>query len=87
MIFAIIFATTSFDNKQNVAGVFEWIIAFVFTFYVLTFSMDLLPASRSAQAHTNIEFLHKREAENGEIMMNETGYATGNVGATSAANF
>ena len=49
--------------------------------------MDLLPASRSAQEHTNLEVMHKREVENGEVMMDGTGYATGNGRAGSAANF
>ena len=41
---AAIFVGCSFNKKQNVAAVFEWIIALVFTFYVLTFFIDLLPA-------------------------------------------
>ncbi|KAL6716343.1 hypothetical protein ACLMJK_005909 [Lecanora helva] len=87
VVFAIIFATTSFDDKQNVAAVFEWIIAFVFTFYVLTFFMDLLPASRSAQEHTSAEIRRKTEGENGVGMMDETGYAVENGRAPPAANF
>ena len=73
VVFAIVFVSTSFDGQQNVAGVFEWIVALVFTFYVLTFFMDLLPAARSAQEHTNTEILHKREAEDGDMMMNGSG--------------
>ena len=41
---AAIFVGCSFNDKQNVAAVFEWLIALVFTFYVLTFFIDLLPA-------------------------------------------
>ncbi|KAL9614148.1 MAG: hypothetical protein Q9167_001358 [Letrouitia subvulpina] len=53
--FAVIFVSTSFTQHQNEAAVFEWIIALVFTFYVLTFFVDLLPASRRKQLQTNIQ--------------------------------
>ena len=46
---AVIFIGTNFKNKPNVAAVFEWIIALVFTFYVLTFFIDLLPAFSDKQ--------------------------------------
>ena len=77
VIFAIIFAVTTFDGKQNVAAIFEWIIAFVFTFYVLTFFVDLLPAARSTQELSNAELMHLKEARNGGAMMEESGYTNG----------
>ena len=77
VILAIVFAATSFDKEQNVAGVFEWIIALIFTFYVLTFFIDLLPAAKSTQEHTNIERMHMREVENGTAMMDGAGYTNG----------
>jgi hypothetical protein len=33
-----------YKGKDNLAAVFEWCIAFIFTLYVLTFFGDLLPA-------------------------------------------
>ncbi|KAF6235884.1 hypothetical protein HO173_006080 [Letharia columbiana] len=77
VVFAIIFAATTFDGEQNVAAIFEWIIAFVFTFYVLTFFVDLLPAARSTQEHSNAELLRRKEAENGGAMMEDSGYTNG----------
>ena len=74
---AVVFAVTTFNKRQNVAGVFEWVIALVFTFYVLTFFVDLLPAARSKQEHANVEKMHMREAENGNAMMDDTGYMSG----------
>ncbi|KAL8634105.1 hypothetical protein Q9189_000024 [Teloschistes chrysophthalmus] len=71
---AVVFVGTSFtDGHKNIAAVFEWIIALIFTFYVLTFFVDLLPASRSHQARTNMELGHADEAtrEHG----NTNGYA------------
>jgi len=45
--FAIVFAATSWNNHENVAAVFEWIVALVFTFYILSFALDLWPSVRS----------------------------------------
>jgi len=44
LAFAIVFAATNFANQKNVAAVFEWIVAFTFTFYILSFLLDLLPS-------------------------------------------
>jgi Frag1/DRAM/Sfk1 family len=44
---AIVFAATDFTHKDNVAAVFEWIIALIFTFYVLSFLLDLVPSIRT----------------------------------------
>ena len=77
VLFAIVFVVTMFDSQQNVAAVFEWIIAFVFTFYVLTFFVDLLPATRSTQEHSNAELIRAKEAENGGAVMENTGHTIG----------
>ncbi|CAF9915803.1 hypothetical protein IMSHALPRED_002704 [Imshaugia aleurites] len=78
VLFAAIFAATTFESRQNVAAVFEWIVAFVFTFYVLTFFVDLLPAARSTQEHSNAELWRRKGAENGGgPMVENTGYANG----------
>lgn len=44
---AIVFATTAWNGHQDVAAVFEWIVALIFTFYVLSFLLDLWPSVRS----------------------------------------
>jgi len=44
---AIVFAATAWHNHENVAAVVEWIIALIFTFYVLSFILDLWPSVRS----------------------------------------
>ena len=96
VIFAIVFAATTFTKQQNVAAVFEWIIAFVFTFYVLTFFVDLLPAARSTQEHSNAELMRLKGVENGAPMMEETAHnnetttmncVSRNASATGAADF
>ena len=42
-ILAIGFAAT-FSHHENIAAGFEWTIAFIFTFYILSFVLDLLPS-------------------------------------------
>jgi len=44
---AIVFVATNFTNTDNVAAVFEWIIALIFTFYVLSFLLDLIPSVKT----------------------------------------
>ena len=41
---AIAFVCTNFTHAFNVAAVLEWIVALVFTFYILGFLLDLLPS-------------------------------------------
>lgn len=49
VILAIIFASTSFGTHQQVAAVVEWTIAFIFTFYVASFIVDLLPSVQNSR--------------------------------------
>ncbi|CRG87943.1 Dynein heavy chain, cytoplasmic [Talaromyces islandicus] len=35
------------SNRQNAAAIVEWVISLIFTFYVLSFVIDLLPSVRS----------------------------------------
>ncbi|KAI0123114.1 Frag1/DRAM/Sfk1 family-domain-containing protein [Xylariales sp. AK1849] len=46
---AIAFVVTNFKGYYNLAAIFEWVIAFVFSFYVFSFIVDLAPASRTAR--------------------------------------
>lgn len=46
------FGVTHNQHKRNAAAILEWIVAFVFTFYVLSFVIDLLPAVRTRH-HTS----------------------------------
>ncbi|KAK6376437.1 uncharacterized protein PV06_06011 [Exophiala oligosperma] len=62
VILAICFASTSWTGNRNVAAVFEWIVALVFTFYILSFLLDLLPSVRSTH-HTPQGWALKAEME------------------------
>ena len=46
-VLGIIFVATHFTNVANVAAVFEWCIAFIFTFYVLSYLLDLVPSIKT----------------------------------------
>lgn len=41
---AVAFASCSFKESYNAAAVLEWAVSFIFTFYVFSFFIDLIPA-------------------------------------------
>ncbi|KAL8673716.1 MAG: hypothetical protein Q9168_001877 [Polycauliona sp. 1 TL-2023] len=47
VLLAAVFIGTSFTSHKDIAAVFEWVIALIFTCYILTFLVDLLPATRN----------------------------------------
>lgn len=72
VVLAIVFAATNFTDRSNVAAVFEWIIAFVFTFYVLSFLLDLLPSVRTKH-HVPQGFREGPAIEKGQTMNRNQG--------------
>ncbi len=58
-----------FRKVTNVAAVLEWLIAFVFTFYVLSFFFDLRPKARTKEQYAQ----ETREYEEGETHRNLEG--------------
>jgi len=59
----IAFASTSWTGHRNTAAVLEWIVALVFTFYVLSFVIDLWPAVRTKDRRQR--FIKPSEMEEG----------------------
>ncbi|KAI0012855.1 Frag1/DRAM/Sfk1 family-domain-containing protein [Xylariaceae sp. FL0662B] len=53
VILAIAFIATNFRGMYNPAAVLEWIIAFIFSFYVFSFFVDLYPAVATRNAIPN----------------------------------
>ncbi|MCJ1406708.1 hypothetical protein MMC19_000775 [Ptychographa xylographoides] len=53
VILAVCFGVLTFDGHTQQAAVFEWVIALIFTFWVLSFFIDLLPAAKSKHGHGN----------------------------------
>jgi len=73
---AISFAVTNFRHAYNAAAVLEWAIAFIFTFYVFSFFMDLLPALHTK--HSKSKF-GKGTQETQMQMEENDGYARENA--------
>ncbi|KAI9898213.1 hypothetical protein N3K66_006573 [Trichothecium roseum] len=48
---AVAFGVLTFRDHKDVAAYIEWVIAFVFTFYVLSYVVDLYPATRTKEYH------------------------------------
>ncbi|OAA64518.1 fk506 suppressor [Niveomyces insectorum RCEF 264] len=72
VILAIAFVSLNFTHKANPAAVIEWVIAFIFSFYILSFCVDLYPA-----VHTRHRKL--RYGGNGNANGNEHGNGTANA--------
>jgi len=49
---AVAFGVCSKQKKYNAAAVLEWAVAFIFTFYVFSFFIDLLPAVHTKHSKT-----------------------------------
>ncbi|KAH6606334.1 fk506 suppressor sfk1 [Trichoderma cornu-damae] len=62
-VLAVIFVATNWSNKDNVAAVFEWVIALIFTFYILSFVIDLLPAIRTKPNAARFVKSHEHDVE------------------------
>ena len=65
---AIVFAVTTFKKDKNVGAVVEWVIALIFTGFVASFFIDLVPVVRRSQATTSEGILRDMEQN-----MNGTG--------------
>lgn len=61
LVLAIVFVSTTFTHNNNVAAVFEWVIAFIFTFYVASFIIDLKPAIYTKSHAARFEKTHQME--------------------------
>lgn len=44
---AIAFGSTTYTGRYNVGAILEWVVALVFTAYILSFVLDLLPTVRT----------------------------------------
>lgn len=53
ILLAIAFVACTFTGNYNPGAVFEWIIAFIFSFYVFSFYVDLYPAVHTKNGATH----------------------------------
>ena len=63
---AIAFGTCNFKKIYDAAAILEWAIAFVFTFYVLSFIYDLIPAVKTRGAPLSRPTEMAMEANDGD---------------------
>jgi len=61
---AVGFGVSNTRKHYNTAAILEWVVSLVFTFYVLSFFMDFIPAIRTkgAQSHETEEQMAARES-------------------------
>jgi len=52
IVLAVCFVGLTFTKHQQQGAVFEWVIACIFTFWVLSFLVDLLPVARRGYGHS-----------------------------------
>ncbi|MCJ1247496.1 hypothetical protein MMC30_004710 [Trapelia coarctata] len=69
VILAIAFIACNFTGRTQPAAVLEWVVALVFTFWVLSFVVDLVPASRNHRKRYHI-------ANPGQMEMGDSYIAT-----------
>lgn len=71
---AIGFGSCNFKKAYNAAAVLEWAIAFIFTFYVLSFFVDLIPAVGTKHGAKGGKTEMEREANDGMEGVDNRGY-------------
>jgi len=52
---AIAFGITQHIDKWNASAVIEWVIALIYTFFVLSFVVDFFPSARTGTFHEGLE--------------------------------
>ncbi|QKX62643.1 uncharacterized protein TRUGW13939_09804, partial [Talaromyces rugulosus] len=66
------------SKRQNAAAIIEWVISFIFTFYVLSFVIDLLPSVRRRhhlpQGEKGLQMSSRPSASSGALPNNNLTY-------------
>lgn len=73
---AVAFGVTTFTDHKSVAAYLEWIIAFIFTFYILSYIVDLWPARvtrRHSMRFSKPVSPREIEGSEGSLPMRSTG--------------
>ncbi|KAL1880230.1 hypothetical protein VTK73DRAFT_6058 [Phialemonium thermophilum] len=74
ILLAIAFIACNWTNHTNAAAVLEWLVAFIFSFYILSFFVDLLPAVRTRKTSPGAGVLaHGRRTRAGRFCDSYTG--------------
>lgn len=64
---------TNFRKAQNAAAVLEWVIAFIFSFYVFSFYVDLFPAVRTRHMGHGFKSSNPATRQAADVAMEEAG--------------
>jgi len=80
---AVAFGVLTFTDRKNIAAYFEWIISLIFTFYVLSFVIDLWPARRTK--HHDMRFQKPRSPR--EMEESEASFSGGAHGRHTNGHF
>jgi len=88
---AIGFGVSGNQGHYDTAAILEWVVALVYTFYVLSFFMDFIPAVRTKgqQSHETEEQMATREASmgyDGATLGREDDYTPGRHYANNTSN-
>jgi len=89
IVLAVAFAACNFRKAWNVAGILEWAIAFIFTFYVFSFFIDLLPATQTKKGRrfpTGPQATQMQMEENDQYGQGQAGRNTVDSQRTLGAN-
>ncbi|PBP17936.1 hypothetical protein BUE80_DR011320 [Diplocarpon rosae] len=94
---AIAFGVLGKKNRYNSAAICEWVIAFIYAFYIWSYAIDFIPAIRTkhyASKETAIDMAEGMQRESrmrgypGGVAQEEAAYrATGPVGGQQSRNF
>ncbi|KAI9808274.1 MAG: hypothetical protein M1825_004731 [Sarcosagium campestre] len=70
------FGACLYKGRQNPGAILEWVIALIFTFWVLSFILDLYPATRTRKHKHGLQVVdgHQMEAA---VSDDQAGYANG----------
>ena len=79
---AIVFGVSQEKGNRNLAAVVEWVIALIFTFWVLSFLIDLLPAVKSSRSKDQSAGMEMGGPEGMRVVGDEENTASGYRGAT-----
>lgn len=74
---AIVFGVSMKTGKANRAAIVEWVIAFLFSFFVASFAIDFLPAIRTRKRHNRFAINAGMEKGNMNEVPNQLGGPAG----------
>lgn len=83
---AVAFGVTLYKHIYAVSGVLEWTVSFLFTFYLLSFAVDLWPAAKASKGDFALENVMHHEHANGHVNGHANGYSNGHTNGYANGN-